>query len=1433
MNEQLIQRIQELIRRLEEQRAKMTGGTQASQLYERAIRALTTELGRLGQEATLSGRQIANITNQVNRFYDSLERGERARVRLGGDRFRTSSFVNNFKEEAIRREQEELAKINSGVYVREGNEAAERKVQQQASRQAAKAKRESDRKAREELRAANNEQLAWEKAERIRVETERRTANEAVIQAKATERPPFIMGAEATKAGIEQQRRVNKEQIDLLRNYIKERQEVLREAARAQARRNIGDVLPGGQAAAQNLFSRAQRIDPAFTPETIRRVGVQPGGFSRVQYQIQTAEGIFKSATFVVDRFGNVLTDTQRRFRSFGDGIMRDIGEFTKWSLAVAVVLGPLQKLGELTSIMIQNEATLADVSIALGNAQRSTNEVFQAASEIAEATGESLNGVLEAYNLAYRAAGGIADETERFATANRLLTDSIILSKLSTLEEAEAIDILSAALKQTSGDLNGGQELLNKWVTVSKVANVDLTTLATGFSVVGDAAEAAGLGADELSAVIATIAETSNQTGREVANTARALVAGFQSDQGRKVLESFGISPEFEGEARGFLDIMQQIYQLRDTGAISDTQFSRLTLALGGGTRRQAAFATFIDNFGKIGAIEKTAAAASLTTGEAFNALGKQTETVQTAVTRLGNSFQELAQSLGEDGGMLDIFKTLINLLSGAVKGFSDVTAALGKAGPVLYSTLGAIALLRGNNRGARVSGFFSDMVRDATLDPNSYGPALGYRQGLLGQGVYRGLNSAGNFAVKALPYAAGIGAAALPAIENFSQGRNAEGWADLAGGAIGGAIGTVLGGPVGLAVGATIGASIAEAFAKNVQEYKPTIEGLFPEPELPTPAKEETPETREQDALDALFKAAGKATGMGDYGIAIAQGIYNATGRGFSREEAALTLLDRAKNAGAISPEEYENVISQLQQARADLELSRVAKAEEQALATEQAPVFTNLISKYSAELLQKLTAGEIGTAPYRRGRDQLQNLDLYATSLYGAFGGGFGGTQEDFFNIAGRISAYGAEDQLQQLTQFATDIRGYDAIIQDATMSDEDHNKAIEKRNQSIQAAISLFNQLNQTILSQANLLKNTDLSQYTPEQQALIIQEAQGITRKPYEMNIEAGTLAIEEMNAALELMPDILVDVGNTTQTVAQTTTEAINEAIKTLEEAGKIPELNQRIGFQTFDVTSGELAGVVNGPQYVTMAKQLEALGYKLDEQTEIAVTSDGVLNSYTKDWKIVQYLLQEILDTEQKQLDGMYNLPAGSSFYVPYNAALYGLKGEQPAIGGTEQTKAAVETAVETVAKKLPKTDPNAYWLDATKGPERFKRPQPVPAMPDGELMRKFREADSKYPVPNSSANALDQIASRLNLLFETSPSKMMSEKMGVPSMNMFDLLGNIFQNLSTKLNLNLNSTTTIQVDGRQMAQVVKQYLKNDLVRYSTAGSSRTVNMV
>lgn len=406
------------------------------------------------------------------------------------------------------------------------------------------------------------------------------------------------------------------------------------------------------------------------------------------------------SLNLALSKSGQILNDTQRRFRSFFSGISRDIGEAVKWAIAISAVYTPLRKFGELVQEMIQNQAKLAEVQIITGRSSEEVYKSFGKISFIASRTGESVLSTIDSYKMAYIAAGNIRDENVRAATATKLLSDTLTLSRLSALGAEESMDILSATLKQMGMSLDEGSILLDKWVAVSKQANVDLQTLATSFSIIASAAENVGLDVDEINGIIAATSEVSTLSARETGNMIRAFLSGYQTESAVKELNKFGIATrDAEGNLVGFMQVFTQIKELSKAGLISESQMARIAEILGGGARRGAQLSAFISNMDRIQQIAEVSRFAR--TGEAMEALNIRMETVDATANTLRVSFSRLAQTLGHEGGILNFIILLNKALTTLTDSLTLTTKALGDITPLLAFG-GAVGLLFNANKNA-----------------------------------------------------------------------------------------------------------------------------------------------------------------------------------------------------------------------------------------------------------------------------------------------------------------------------------------------------------------------------------------------------------------------------------------------------------------------------------------------------------------------------------------------------------------------------------------------------------------------------------------------------------------------------------------------------------------------------------------------------------
>ena len=630
-------------------------------------------------------------------------------------------------------------------------------------------------------------------------------------------------------------------------------------------------ILAKTPGAAKAISATAAKSD--FTPQDIKDVTEYANAYTQVRYAVRSADGMMRKMVLTTDKAGNVFTSTQKQFRTFFSAIRRNVTEMIKWSAATLVVWGAIRKLGELLEIAIDNETKLASIAVILGEEHTNLTEVFNSAAEAAAATGESIDGVLEGYVQAYRATGNIADQTERARQAQVLLTDALTLSKLSSMSTAQAMDTLTGALRQAGLGFEEGYVLLDKWVAVSRKANVSIETLAESFAITATSASNAGLTWDELNGIIATLAESTTLSATESGNAIRAFIGGFSTDLAVKELSKYGIAVEDStGETRGFLDVMKEISAMFEQGIITESELNKISRAIGGrGARRGAQVATTIKNLGRAQEVAEESAKAH---GDAQKALNIQLDTVQTAITKLGNSFQKLARAMGSEGGVLDVAGGVLNIFTKMVDATAALTKNLGDMTPILAAIGVLFAVTTSQSRGllatnlaAGVGGFLNRATGArggmtigeqrlqagtaggwvATGGPQTQGLGTRAQNRLLGPGLGR---NAGTMLGQGL--AAGF--TAVSAIRDLQQGNRAGAAGSIAGGIIGGLISG--GHPIGIVIGTAAG----EAFANSMVNYKTEFSNFFDDifdEILPDVITE--PPGGEEAATEALFAQVG----------------------------------------------------------------------------------------------------------------------------------------------------------------------------------------------------------------------------------------------------------------------------------------------------------------------------------------------------------------------------------------------------------------------------------------------------------------------------------------------------------------------------------------------------------------------------------------------
>lgn len=1278
-----------------------------------------------------------------------------------------------------------------------------------------------------------------------------------------------------------------------------------------------------GRVQAEKKYAQAleQATAQGFGIEDLRRAETRGvAGIERLQFQRYDEGGTLRRFDTFVNPSGKATPGISNQFRTFGQGVLRDIGEFTKWSIALAAVYGPMRKLSELVQEMISNQAKLADAVIAVNSSFTDQSKIFDIATKSADQAGEAVGGVIDAFTAAYRATGGVGDQVTRLATAQKLLNDALTLSKLSTLDQASAIDTLSAAVRQTGGDFNKTTELLDSWVRVTKVANVDLATLATGFATVGDAANTAGLSADDLNGILAVLAESTKQSGQEVANTSRAIIAGFQSDQGTKALEALGIATRTStGELRSLKDVMQEVAALSKSGIISKGQLSDLALQIGGGTRRGAVVTTFIQNYSRALDVAEESSRAN---GDAQAALAKQLETVQTATARLGNSFSSLAQTMGNEGGFLSIMKNSIDATAGLVNVFDKLVGLLGKATPAMAAFIATSLILKQQGRGGIQQALFGEGQKLVTGE-------LDYRLIAAGQGLSAGRASPeqklNNFLGEGILGKGAIGGlfqgalvSALPAILNATNKTDKYGGtkaaADVIGGIGGGVVGAlVAGSPV---IGAAVGTAISEAFVNSTIARQTDFFAYNTRPAVGEKAQNlSTEEGRNQalqDAVSGLYKSIG--------GGNESRGKFLTSGA----EKTAQTLVDQINQAIktqdkdalgrvfagrggtnkreflsslGITPEVISSAFAAGKPIEAKPELAAYIKASPEAqkaydvvlaaitaiqdskgISTpftrqieENRNKYGNVISGITTQSRNNLTnqriAGDVTGAEYARRADALGGYSTKALEYYTALGDEFikvdknVNSAADAFQAFNTIIVNGAADSVPELTAIVGEIEDLTNILNDPKLQTQDALEKLGFKNLS-----EVSDKLKELKTTGAGVLEDvfrqsqlTDLKGRIPNiagdiSKPLTSQENQLVVERTKQLqdSFYQGFLKFDnsQYDALKKSFDDFAVTIKDSGEEFYQKITETDQQfrqaSIQQLQEEGKIRS-QQNFGIQQLDITSAQGAGLQGQIDYFSQYLTKNFPQYKQNPEDVGVIFSDYVTSVLHGDNLAIKLALEKIVDLNQKQLDGMYNIPEGATFWVPLQAAYYRPK-DQGGLGDLGGGAASSNTqALDANTKAL---QDMALAFRGDTGQSRQAQELKNAALGyRGDLgYSRKAEADRQAALGyrgdlgfsrQQPTSFLDQLNNWLTKLFgEFGQGGAMSASHGgvptYPGTTGGRTMENVApQPIQARLDLRFDNSVQLIVDGRVLASVVTPYLATDLIKMEASQGTITKRYV
>ncbi len=362
--------------------------------------------------------------------------------------------------------------------------------------------------------------------------------------------------------------------------------------------------------------------------------------------------------------FSTNVNKSKRATDSFTGSIVKNIGSFIKWSLAMSAVMIPLRLLIGGVQDMIETEEKLARISIILGTEQEVLQKAFTSVAREIRGTGVELNEALDAYQFALKATASISDENERLAVSNQLLADSTNFARLSGMESADSIDALVAITRQWGLELSDVEEIMDSFARTQDTLSVSFEDLAVSQAIAGAQAQSTGLTFEEFNTLIGITAENTLKSSTEVGNFLKQILGDITGVGGAEALAVFEISTV----GKDPVEILTELATLQER--MSGKAFDELMDSLFS-ERRRADVKAILPSIQEYSNLLSAQQDSSKTAEEAMRGLK---DTLTSATSDLGNSFLEFFMVLDSGLGIVDALAEGLGILTQMMQGFADV---------------------------------------------------------------------------------------------------------------------------------------------------------------------------------------------------------------------------------------------------------------------------------------------------------------------------------------------------------------------------------------------------------------------------------------------------------------------------------------------------------------------------------------------------------------------------------------------------------------------------------------------------------------------------------------------------------------------------------------------------------------------------------------
>jgi TP901 family phage tail tape measure protein len=305
----------------------------------------------------------------------------------------------------------------------------------------------------------------------------------------------------------------------------------------------------------------------------------------------------------------------------------------------------------------IDVQKSLTDINVILNTTSKGLEKFGGDLFNVAKDTGQSFDAVATAATELARQGLGVEDTLKR-------TRDALILTRLSGLDTVSSVEALTATLNSFNKTALDSTTVINKLANVDAAFAVSSADLANAVQRVGSSAQDAGVGFDELLAIVTSVQQTTSRGGAVIGNSLKTIFTRIARPEVLDQLQNLGLEVRnLDGGTRPAIDILKELSSTFDT--LSDSQKSQIAETVGGVFQINILKAALGD-LGKEYSVYNNALNTSRgATDQAIKRNEALNETLSAIASRTLTNFTQLGSKVGSGAFQPAIESTLKNVNS------------------------------------------------------------------------------------------------------------------------------------------------------------------------------------------------------------------------------------------------------------------------------------------------------------------------------------------------------------------------------------------------------------------------------------------------------------------------------------------------------------------------------------------------------------------------------------------------------------------------------------------------------------------------------------------------------------------------------------------------------------------------------------------------